>query len=565
MSATALYQRLKELDRDGFEKLCFHLLKERFPDLRIMRVEGAAGDDGADCFVGPLESGSIVWQAKSFPNGIKNSQKDQIRQSLKRAVAKIRPKDWVLCLSVDLDIQTHRWWQNLVKSYASKTRITLWTAAEIVAEVAHRKTICELFFPGAVLDTAALRALVIDTAKLSQSQLTALAQENSEQLLDRLKMADARFDYELVVSPENTPGSIQPKAMFSVKTGRTSIHAYARDVTALRLDPPKVRVKLRGAGVEKMRLFVETGQAQVFDQIDFGDLTAPLLEVINGESVSSFAIGLGDQMKSEVIPLRVSFGNEAERIIYEYVPFRIERGGSKELKLVSDWLPGEPFQITAILADGQGTFTFEEKMTDFRIVAAHKWIRALEVVRDGGTLELYLLSKAKQLASGRIRVETPANGIGVLAEYADFFKEASEICEHFKADLYLRRVLNEEDESAFTLLRHLMTGEPLELKTITTTTRKTLGTENFPEQILTDSPLHLQLDHAGHSVSILDSDVNTGPYSVVVEVRSEDNKSLQADWERAALDEMVTMRWEPSAKATLTRRLLPKIDQFASA
>ena len=48
----SLYQRLKELNPDAFQKLCFHILKERHPGLQVRHVEGAGGDEGLDVFAG---------------------------------------------------------------------------------------------------------------------------------------------------------------------------------------------------------------------------------------------------------------------------------------------------------------------------------------------------------------------------------------------------------------------------------------------------------------------------------------------------------------------------------
>lgn len=70
----ALLQRLKELDRDKFEGLIFHLLRERYPGSDIHRVDGAGGDEGVDTFLGDLAGGSTVWQAKSFSNGVRAAQ-----------------------------------------------------------------------------------------------------------------------------------------------------------------------------------------------------------------------------------------------------------------------------------------------------------------------------------------------------------------------------------------------------------------------------------------------------------------------------------------------------------
>ncbi len=44
----ALRQRIRELAREDFELLCFHLLKERHPGANVRHVEGASGDLEAD-------------------------------------------------------------------------------------------------------------------------------------------------------------------------------------------------------------------------------------------------------------------------------------------------------------------------------------------------------------------------------------------------------------------------------------------------------------------------------------------------------------------------------------
>src|SRR5580692_2361706 len=97
-----LYQRLKALDPKTFERLCFQLLRERHPGVEIKAVDGAAGDEGVDVFTGELNEAPVIWQCKSFPNGIKESQKEQIRSSLRRAASNVRLSEWILCLSIDL-------------------------------------------------------------------------------------------------------------------------------------------------------------------------------------------------------------------------------------------------------------------------------------------------------------------------------------------------------------------------------------------------------------------------------------------------------------------------------
>ena len=133
-----LYQRLKELDPVTFERLCYHLLKEQFPTADIRHVEGGGGDEGLDLFTGDLDGGPVVWQCKAFPNGIGQSQREQIRGSLRRVLATTRPKLWVLCTSVDLDAKAYRWWQRLQQSYEDQVQLGLVSASEIVHQLLFR-------------------------------------------------------------------------------------------------------------------------------------------------------------------------------------------------------------------------------------------------------------------------------------------------------------------------------------------------------------------------------------------------------------------------------------------
>ena len=57
-----LYQRLKELDSDTFEKLAYQILAEKYPGAKIARVDGSGGDRGIDLFSGTLAAGPAIWQ-----------------------------------------------------------------------------------------------------------------------------------------------------------------------------------------------------------------------------------------------------------------------------------------------------------------------------------------------------------------------------------------------------------------------------------------------------------------------------------------------------------------------
>ena len=164
----SLYQRLKEMDPDTFQRFCAQLLRERHPEQEIRHVEGASGDEGLDVFEGELSGKPTIWQCKAFPNGVGKSQKEQIRKSLKTALKKFSPSYWILCLSVDLDSKTSRWFEKLKKSYASKVTIGEMFATEIVNEVLHRKNLKNHFFPHASLDVNELKRLAARTGEMNK-------------------------------------------------------------------------------------------------------------------------------------------------------------------------------------------------------------------------------------------------------------------------------------------------------------------------------------------------------------------------------------------------------------
>ena len=244
----SLYQRLKELDSDTFQKLCFHILKDRHPGGQVWQVDGASGDEGIDVFSGQLSQGPTIWQCKSFPSGVRKAQKAQIRKSLKRAVEGLAPAVWVLCLSVEMDSKAQRWFERLKESYRGKVDIRLFPAGDIVHELLHRKTIQDHFFPGASLDPTELKRILGRTGELSIEELETVNDNNLGDYIERLKARDARCDYEVVfgVHPDGE-GHIQSRRrglMLSYGDSKKSINVYARDKEGLKADPlPRFRLR----------------------------------------------------------------------------------------------------------------------------------------------------------------------------------------------------------------------------------------------------------------------------------------------------------------------------------
>src|SRR5687767_8093512 len=112
----ALVEALRVMDPHTFELLVFHLLKARHPNIEIKHIDGSAGDEGLDVISGSLDSHPTVWQCKCFANGIRDSQKAKIKNSLNLAIQRVSPRRWILCLNVDMDSKTRAWFQRMAKS-----------------------------------------------------------------------------------------------------------------------------------------------------------------------------------------------------------------------------------------------------------------------------------------------------------------------------------------------------------------------------------------------------------------------------------------------------------------
>lgn len=121
--------------RDKFEDMMTQLIHVERPDSQSFRV--VKGDAGLDSFDGSLSApnGIDVFQVKFFPDGIKEAQKSQIRDSFATArdSKKFKVKSWTLCFPIDMSLDETKWFEGWAKSQAG-TGITInkpWSALHI--------------------------------------------------------------------------------------------------------------------------------------------------------------------------------------------------------------------------------------------------------------------------------------------------------------------------------------------------------------------------------------------------------------------------------------------------
>ena len=498
-----IYQRLKELDSRTFERLCFHLLKERHPNGGIRHVDGAGGDGGVDVFGGDMDGGPVIWQCKSFPNNIRDSQKKQIRESFSSAAGNFMPRRWILCLSVDMDSSAQRWFQRFAKSKNSVVEIGLWQASDIVHALIYHRAIRNEFFPQAIIDAMQLRELILQNTDLTDHELTAVASENVDQLVERLRRRDPRFNYEITFSPEiGSPldSPLRPGLIATIADDKKTIHVYARDQEALRLDPPQMYFNAVGDGVRKVLEFNKVGGLLELGPGEITDLRCDLFSLClpSSDGVVSSRVQISRQLNLlESLNMRVCFGS----VTYEYVEFRISRVGTDELELESKGeLPFE-MQVTIsadLMQSGRVKFTSQFDGCSYRDII--KFMRAIDSVRDQGSLEIYNLKLGRTLIKasvGEIEGDLFSEPLRLLVSDAVF------VCDHYGIELRYTSELA-ADLAAFERLVNLAKGILQPVRSLRLKLKKT-------SNVVIDKNSTFRLSYPSEEILVFGACVSTGP------------------------------------------------------
>lgn len=545
--------RLKELDPNTFQQLCFHLMVEKYPSGDLRYVEGAAGDEGLDIFRGELSGRPTIWQCKSFHvTRIGDSQKNQIRQSLRDAVVNFSPRLWVLCLNLDLDSKAHRWLQKLQTSYSAKgVQVELVQGSDIVHELMFRHTLRGHYFPDALL-LDEVRRLIPRSTVLNEQELEMNPGEDIEQYIERLRARDPRFIYEVTIGGDRGPSAFPPPAepglVAAITDGRKTIKAYARDGTALSLDPVGFSITLAKGGIDKMLTLIRKGQAQHFDPEEIRDFkaTLPLLSglgLVPGESGLSIDLA----PTSEPVPVRVSFVGDNERVVYELLDIHVVRAGTEELE-VSTMDEDLPFQMrfvfpTRITPAAKCGITIKKQFAGKDVIVARKAAGAFRLLGSGCDVEMYSLRHAKTLALLRmppVKFDVPPEGIS-------WIDKLGCISEKFGTSIRLPepQSITQQDYEAVKMLYALATGGSLALDNVSMGLVKSAANSELMPNILRQ-PASLTIVHESASFKLLGTKIEVGRFAMRLEkAEFKDPDLILLDFQKAKIGEAVRLSIRP--------------------
>lgn len=485
----SLYQRLKELDADTFQRLCFQLLKERHPEQDIRHVEGASGDKGLDVFAGELYGKPAIWQCKAFPNGVGKSQKQQIRESLRTALKHSSPAHWILCLSVDLDEKASRWFEKLKKSYEGKVKIGQMFASNLVNELLHRRTLKDHFFPEASLDVLELKRLAARTSQMTAQELDALTDINLEDTIEHWKERDARFNYQIVFDrdlgpPDQRPTSIQTGLVMSIyKPGGKTVNAFARDVESLRADPPTFTTTLTGSGIEKFLKFVKTGVPQEFDTHELGPITSkwPLMsDVTNVGNPHKLILAPSPMLLNRRRSVRLDFVSEngAEQVRYELLDLKPVRIGTEEIEIS---LSGKnvPFKLFLAMSNPpkvDAKFNIENDWVQREPKEIQKSEDAFNLLRPSGRIRIFDLETEKQFVEAGVQLpkETPLQG-----KRRNLIGDIARIATRFGVTLRLPEKIGKDDLETIHFIKQFMENGTIEFENLSIEITKSVENQDI--------------------------------------------------------------------------------------
>jgi hypothetical protein len=556
-----LYQQLKELDSNTFELLCFHLLKARHPGVDIKHVEGAGGDEGLDQFVGELDIGPVVWQCKAFPQGVRAKQKEQINQSLARALGRFSPKKWILCLSVDFDARGHRWFQELARRHRNRLDIRLYQASDIVHELQRQHSIREHFFPNASLNVPQLRALVTGNGELTEAELANLSLENAQQYLHRRQDSDARFNYEITYARDRVPdqGSPVPGLVFTASNGQSTIRAFARDHEALRLSPPKVSVTMKTTAANKLQEFIRTGRGQ---QIEAGEILSLSTDLpfISESSVNAerLQLKLSNSLRDHIqVPLRLAFGSGVGSIVYEGLLFTVNRTGTEETEIVAR--PRNlPFEVSVVVSAGQGEFSFSEKLEGADVKAVKKFLAAAKALQTTGTIELYSLESEASILKATINdMQLPTHWT---SGFEAFIDELAAMADFFSVPLRLPGALTHEDEQSWSFLKSIMDDVPVLLNAVSFEVVKSASNQQSFFASLDLGLANMPMECANFRPALFGVEVPLGTIRLELgKVQIENGDQAREDWLAAGEGDSVRVSVNPREPVRIVR--LPPNDE----
>lgn len=556
-----LAQRLKDLDAAKFEELCFQIWSEKLPGADLHHVEGKAGDKGTDLFAGTLAGKPAIWQCKFFRDGIKDAQKKQIKKSLKTALHHFTPHLWTLCIPVNLDINAHSRFQRFEREHAD-VKLELFDASMIVKELIFRRPIRNFFFPGVVLDVTAIRAMLLGTGSYTDGQLAAIADENVEQYIERLREKEPRYDYQVSYHSGNSgigalQGAMQilpPNTIMSSWDGNRRVDLVVRDLEAIRKDPPHVTLTVNAEGATKVQNALRTGSPLKLEGDELVGFKSSFDFLMSPELLQQpFGLLLTPRFPKAHESFRVSFEKDDDRIVYDLIEFDMTGrhfgvdGMQKVVELAST-STHVPFRmnLSFSLDDLSASFELRTGFSGYDVLDVEKCLNAIRVLKSGGSVDLFDLKRGKSIGAVNAQVSSLGDSEG---DFERITHDLAEISKAFGQRFIAPDVITKRDLETLAFLLEVCRRGEIAGGTV----------ENFTGSLVRDErPLGAVLERLADEFmvgvendsypiqSLLGNQISVGPCRLIIERASlQEFEEVKKRYEALSLGESMRVAINP--------------------
>ncbi len=132
--------------RGKFEEFVTVLLKKT-NNGEAFNVRASMGDEGIDVYIGDLNNSPDIYQCKFFFDGLNDSRKQKIRESIDTSLRKHKIHKWILCLPCQLNPNEHKWWCKFKNEYENKgiEKVMLFDEMQIITMAKECKLYEEYF------------------------------------------------------------------------------------------------------------------------------------------------------------------------------------------------------------------------------------------------------------------------------------------------------------------------------------------------------------------------------------------------------------------------------------
>jgi TIR domain len=237
-------------------------------------------------------------------------------------------------------------------------------------------------------------------------------------------------------------------AIGSIYHSGLRIDLVPKDRNEYRKNPVTFKLRLQDAGVKKLLKAMQTGRTQEFTAGEFSNLKLSL-ELFPSAVAQKLVI---KPIAGKTIPVRVTFGNDATAVVYDFMTHRTVRAGTLE---AHSTLSGKDVPFVVHLRMKRKTsldvqMIIEPELKGKSIRFVHKFVQMKRALWESGKIEIFDLESGTVRLAGELLIPAASEtelGFGRMVD------DLAMIADFFGIDLKWPKEITETDKDVLVLLK----------------------------------------------------------------------------------------------------------------